>query len=380
MIASPHILLLAEYGATGGTRTYFKQLLALYAEKKARVTVLRTYKNKDDEIDYLCDFYGFECVESSTIVGTRNLFQGRLPFRHIIERYLFKNFIKKTGADIVVASVGTPELFLGAISNVSKAIYILHTYPDVSSNYVKHTLKKLFFKNLISSHTKILTVSDFSRNRIIQAWGMSNKSNNVDVLYSTVGDIVTYKSLNVLNELHILTVGHVVTYKNPDVWIRMAILLKQTMPLVDFIFTWVGDGELLNKCQNKVKNLGAESYIKFIGRDDEIAKYYEQCDIYVQPSLIESLGLSVLDAMRYGKPCVVANTGGLPELVHDGRNGWVVDANDHVVMAKKIGLLESKVLREQMGALAIKLYQDMFTKDKWKEQMWRHHESVANIS
>jgi glycosyltransferase involved in cell wall biosynthesis len=192
-----------------------------------------------------------------------------------------------------------------------------------------------------------------------------------------MGDIVTDNSFHTLNEVHVLTVGHVVSYKNPDTWIKMAILLKQNMPLVDFRFTWVGDGSLLKTCQDMIKNLGAESYIRFVGRDNSIAKYYEQCDIYVQPSFIESLGLSVLDAMRHGKPCVVANVGGLPELVRDGVNGWVVDAFSAEAMAIKIGLLKNKDLREQMGVEAIKLYQEKFMNRKWKENIWQSHEDVA---
>ncbi len=379
MIKSPHILLLAEYGLSGGTRSYFIQLLALYAEKHAQVTLLRTYENKDDEIDQICNLYGFKCIDVSTIVGKKKIHQGRLPFRHLVERRLFKNFIIKMNPDVVVASVGNPELFLGAISTAAKSIYILHTYPTVANSYLKRILKSLFFKYLISSNTKIITVSEFSKNRILLAWGMTDKSSDVEVVYSTMGDIVIEKSSHALNELNVLTVGHVVAYKNPDAWINMAILLKMSMPLTDLKFTWVGDGKLLETCRNKIKNLGADSYIKFVGHDSKIAQYYDQADIYVQPSLIESLGLSVLDAMRYGIPCVVANTGGLPELVRDGKTGWVVDANNPKLMAEKMSLLKSKLLREQMGAQAKKYYQEKFTSVKWKEKMWRHHIDDANI-
>ena len=194
-----------------------------------------------------------------------------------------------------------------------------------------------------------------------------------------MGDIVHKKRSHTLNELNVLTVGHVVAYKNPDVWINMAILLKESMPLSDLKFTWVGDGDLLETCRTKIKNLGADSWIKFVGHDSEIAKYYDQCDIYVQPSLIENLGMSVLDAMRYGIPCIVANTGGLPETIRDGETGWVVDANNPGAMAEKIGLLKTPALREKMGARAKKLYHEKFKNTKWKEQIWYHHQNDTNI-
>ena len=378
MNAGLKIVLFADYGSMGGTRTYFKQLLGLYAEMHACVTILTTYDDDDIEIDQLCNLYGFKCIKISSIVK-KNTFQGRLPFRHLVEKNLFKNFLRSIDADIVVASVGNPEQFLGAISNASKAIYILHTCPEVNVGNTKRFLKGLFFKYLLSNNIKVLTVSKFSKIRILQAWGLSKKTCNVEYVYSTMGELVIDKVLKSKDQFHVLTLGHVVAYKNPDAWINMAILARQAEPLLDIRFTWVGEGDLLKKCQEKIENLGAQSYIRFVGRDDDVAKYYVQCDIYVQPSLIENLGLSALDAMRYGKPCVVANTGGLPELIRNAETGWVVDVNSPKDMAEKVCLLAGDpILCEKLGLAAMKLYQEKFTMIKWKKQMIHYHHDISN--
>lgn len=379
--STPHILLLAEYGSSGGTRTYFKQLLSLYAEKRVRVTVLRSYEKVDEEIDSLCRLYGFNCMGLSSIIQEKNIYQGRFPFRLLLERSLFKSLINKIRADLVVISVGTPELFLGVLGSSKKSIYILHTYPSGSKYPFRSVLRKLIISRFIPSSALILTVSEFAKKCILQVWGLKSRSNNVVVVFSTMGGGGNAWALRKTGALQVLTVGHVVAYKNPDTWISMAVLIHKSASIegIEVRFTWVGDGAMLDACREKVKRLGAESYINFVGHDNAVAKYYEHCDIYVQPSRIESLGLSILDAMRYGKPCVVANAGGMPEVVCDGKTGWVVEVDDVEELAKKVGMLvRDEKLRVAMGWEASRMYEKKFSRDRWAEEMWCHHKNMLS--
>jgi glycosyltransferase involved in cell wall biosynthesis len=369
-----NILLFADYGETGGTRTYFKQLLSLYAEKNASVTVVRTYEEQDSEIDSLCCQYGFRCVNLSSIVDANKILQGKPVIRFFLERYLLKNFVKISAADIVVASVGSPELFLAALCWANRSIYILHTYPHVTKHFLKRFIRKLFFSIFVSTGMNILTVSKYSRSCILRGWGLWGNKNAVKVIYNTAGKDVLTEPLRRGSTINILTVGHTVTYKNPDTWINVAILLRKNSPDLDIKFKWVGDGSRLSECRDKVKSLGAESYISFVGRDNNVAEHYSQCDIYVQPSHIESLGLSVLDAMRHGKPCVVANTGGLPEVVCNGKSGWVVEADNVEEMARRIEMLaRNKQLRETFGRSSKEIYNKLFGIDQWAKDIWALH-------
>ena len=102
-------------------------------------------------------------------------------------------------------------------------------------------------------------------------------------------------------------------------------------------------------------------------------------DIYFQPSLIESHGLSVVEAMRYGLPCVVSNTGGLPESVVNGKTGHVVGANDIDGMVDQIVLLlRNPALRETMGRAGCERYETCFEEHKWNEQMSDIHIKIIN--
>lgn len=371
----PKILLFAEYDASGGTRTYFKQLLALYAEKGAQVTILRTHR--DEEIDALCRMHGFECFELTEVVRGQDVYKGRLPWRLMHERHLFRAFVKKIAADIVVATVGSPELFIGAISLSRNPLYILHTYPLEASTGLRRLVKHITYSSIFPKHLRVLTVSEFSKRRIIDAWGLGRRADDISVVYSTVGDSKSIRNIRHERSLTVLTVGHVEDYKNPDAWLRMAIDLKQKNPDLNVQFVWVGDGAKLEMYRKKVVELGVESHITFVGHDNDVAKYYEQCDVYVQPSRIESLGLSVLDAMRRGIPCVVAKTGGLTELIINGVNGWAVDADDFLGLSNRVeSLLRDAQCREVFGKRSLERYEAYFSHKRWTEVMWSHHASL----
>lgn len=371
----PKILLLAEYGASGGTRTYFKQLISLYAEKQARVTILRSHR--DNEIDDLCKVHRFDCFELSDVLRGKNLYGGRLVWRMVYERNLFRKFVRQIAPDIVVASVGTPELYVGALSLSERAIYILHTYPSSAGTCLRQRIKRFIYSTVFPKQLKIITVSQYAKQRIMEAWGLEGRANDIAVVSSSVGELQKMKSTNDNRLLTVLTVGHVVDYKNPEGWLRAASHLKKKNPGLNVRFVWLGDGPDLERYRRRAFELGAQDYVTFAGHDNDVSNYYKQCDVYVQPSRVESLGLSVLDAMRQGLPCVVANTGGLPELITHGENGWVVDADDYEGLSSRIeSLLRDVQSRERFGKYSQKIYEQRFSSKKWAEAMWSHHVSL----
>ena len=85
----------------------------------------------------------------------------------------------------------------------------------------------------------------------------------------------------------------------------------------------------------------------------ELASAYASADAFVFPSRTETLGLVLLEAMAAGCPVVAANSGGIPDIVTDGENGYLfeVDDPDGAITATK-KLLEAKAEREQLRANA----------------------------
>ncbi len=94
---------------------------------------------------------------------------------------------------------------------------------------------------------------------------------------------------------------------------------------------------------------------------NELVEWYQKASVVVCPSLIESFGIIVIEAMACGAPVVASNVGGIPDIVEDGRSGILVPSDDPEKLANALGtLLNNRTLREEMGKrgreLAVKRY------------------------
>ena len=100
-----------------------------------------------------------------------------------------------------------------------------------------------------------------------------------------------------------------------------------------------------------------------------MANFYEDCDIFVAPSLYESFGLVYLEAMARGKAVIGCRTGGVPEVVLDGRTGILVPPGDAAALADAIlHLVNDGGLAEQLGAAGLQRYRELFTLDAMASQ------------
>jgi D-inositol-3-phosphate glycosyltransferase len=78
--------------------------------------------------------------------------------------------------------------------------------------------------------------------------------------------------------------------------------------------------------------------------------YYAAADITVMPSHYESFGLVAVESMASGTPVIASNVGGLSYTVVDGETGYLVEEENHFVLAEQVhALLKSPELREKMG-------------------------------
>jgi glycogen(starch) synthase len=84
--------------------------------------------------------------------------------------------------------------------------------------------------------------------------------------------------------------------------------------------------------------------------EEELRQHYQNCDLFVAPSLFESFGLIYHEAMQYGKAVVGCHTGGVPEVVEHGVEGLLVPPDDPEDLRKALLLLMGNdSLRKQMG-------------------------------
>ncbi|MFZ4667321.1 MAG: glycosyltransferase [Prochlorotrichaceae cyanobacterium] len=109
----------------------------------------------------------------------------------------------------------------------------------------------------------------------------------------------------------------------------------------------VGDGPY----REELKTLFADLPVNFVGylQGADLGSAYASADAFVFPSLTETLGLVVLEAMAAGCPVIAANAGGIPDIVTDGENGFLFDpANDNGAIEATQRLLANQLEREKL--------------------------------
>jgi len=99
---------------------------------------------------------------------------------------------------------------------------------------------------------------------------------------------------------------------------------------------------------------------------DEVKELYEITDICLYPSTAcEPFGLTMLEAMSMAKPMIVTDMGGMPEVIKDGINGFIVHMKDFEALAAKIcQLLEDKKLARRFGYTGRQIVEAQYTKEK----------------
>ena len=408
---SLRIALLAEFTEYGGTRAYFKMLLALYIELGYSVTVVCAAPVDDDMKSFLTnlgveeivliyssDLSGFavrnkylnqltcESKNSFNFISRLINFINRMRFYHNTQQQqVFKegqilgNYIDRINPDLIVATVGTPGLYLSIGHFHKPCVYILHSYPTIRGGRVANLLHGLLMAKLIPKTIYFLTVSNYARRQMMSVWGLRFRRDPVQVIYGTTGaELAAQKKVWNNKQFKILMVGHVTQYKNPYMWIEVAQATLKLIPHAEFL--WVGDGDLLEDCRSLVVSLGLEGKINFVGFSRAVENFYKDADLYLHLSAMESLGLSVLDAMKFGLPSVVSNVGGLPEVISNENVGFVVpqlDVDRCVECILKV--YRSERVYSDMSAAAKERYASFFSISKWRENVRKaHQEALKN--
>jgi alpha-maltose-1-phosphate synthase len=148
---------------------------------------------------------------------------------------------------------------------------------------------------------------------------------------------------------NILYVGNMTFTKGVDILIRA--FHKASIHYHDLRLILVGDGKELNQYRSLIKNLGIESKVIITGflAGDDLWYYYSIADLLVNPSIAgtEAFGITLLEAMRYQIPCLVADTGGCKEVIKDA--GVTFRDQDEEDLMKKIML----ILNDNQKSLAL---------------------------
>lgn len=147
------------------------------------------------------------------------------------------------------------------------------------------------------------------------------------------------------DELVIAVVARLEPVKGVEYFIRAAAELLKSDTGKKLRFLVVGDGALKGKLEALAAKLGVAERAIFAGFQRNVYKYLAAADIYVQPSLNEAMGRTVLEAQYMKLPVVASAVCGLPDAVRDGVTGLLVPPGDPQALA---GAIEELIMDDQL--------------------------------
>ena len=144
------------------------------------------------------------------------------------------------------------------------------------------------------------------------------------------------------NDLCIVSVGRFA----PEKHFENIVPAAKALQAMNLTFMWhiVGDGSERARVEMLIIENGLKDYVILEGSKTNPYPYMKYADLFVHPSYIESQGMTVLEAMALGVPCVVTKSRGPCEFIEDGINGLLTEQSPESLTEKVLSILTDKTL------------------------------------
>lgn len=151
--------------------------------------------------------------------------------------------------------------------------------------------------------------------------------------------------------------------------LRAFALLRRTFP--EARLTIAGSGPELQRLQALAAELGLEACVRFPGRIDnaDIPALYATADCVLNPSTVDNMPISILEAHASGVPVVSTDAGGIPDVVQNGVSGILVPVGDHQAMGEAairvLGDVQLAGALRAAGSAAVAAYAWPVVREQW---------------
>lgn len=293
--------------------------------------------------------------------------------RHFV--YFWKLLRESKEADIIYAldpmSVGVPALL---VSKLTKKPFLVRLGGDYAweqgrvrfglqltlDEYIQDMDRapwrvRVFAKvqtYVVARAKKVIVPSNYLKN-IVKKWGVKEQS--IAVVYSALYPLeVSATREQLRSQLEytsptIVSAARLVPWKGFEALIQTVKNLQKKYPDITLII--IGDGEERERLQSLVAKQALFENVRFTGRisKDALGASIKAADVFVLNTAYEGLSHQLIEVMDLGVPIVTTRSGGNPELITDGVNGYLVDFNSIAQMQDAISrVIEHPESRERI--------------------------------
>lgn len=331
--------------AAGGVDRYIRMLLKyLDKEKFENILVCSQDFNRED-YDGLVD--SFEQIEMNRAIGVSDL-NSIKEVRRLIKKYnpdIVYAHSSKAGAIARVADIGLKN----------HCVYNPHGWAfNMRCSDKKRAMYTAIEKMAAPFCEKIICISDAEKQsalekKICREDKLQVIFNGVDIEAYESGEHGTVKrsSLGIPEDAYVVgMVGRISPQKAPDVFVKMAKLVKDEIPNAHFVI--VGSGNQEAEIRKYAEENKFADSLHITGWVDDPMSYVELFDVACLLSRWEGFGLALPEYMMAGKPIVASRVDAIPNIIRNGENGLLVEVDDATGASEAV----------------LQIYQDRSLKDK----------------
>ncbi|MFA5794745.1 MAG: glycosyltransferase family 4 protein [Candidatus Brocadiia bacterium] len=314
----------------------------------------------------------FKSISNINIRQLAQLVRGIAPFKDTIALIRLYWFFRSYNPDVVhchTSKAGFLGCLAAKLTGVPNIIWSPHGHifsADAQIPQVTGLSMSIFYwfwkLTCWCSNTVIALTESDKKDQVMLGLAPDKKFrvvyNGLDALVNGADKIPEIKGQPILG-----VIGRLSPEKGQEYLLKAISILKPQYPQINLLV--VGDGGQRKYLHSVSEQLQITSLVTFTGLVENIHPFVSKMDIVVLPSLYESFGLVLLEAMAMKKPVIASNVNGIPEIVENGKSGILVAPRDAQALAVAIQkLIDNPVLANTMGQNGFDRFIKLFTREQ----------------
>ncbi|MEY3219319.1 MAG: hypothetical protein RIT27_676 [Pseudomonadota bacterium] len=209
-------------------------------------------------------------------------------------------------------------------------------------------MDKILQKEKIQHAKFLIAISNYNKQKLLETAPTCGEK--IFVVHCGLDPEQFLPNPEIPNIFTFLAIGRLTWEKSYPDLIEACRILKNKNLIFQCII--VGDGDERQNIEQLIAKYGLEKEIKLAGLvlQEEIQKYYNKAHLFVLSSITEGIPVVLMEAMSKGLPVIATRITGIPELIDDKENGFLVPVNQPVEFANTIEFfMNNEMLRKEMG-------------------------------
>lgn len=352
--------------AAGGVDRYIRMLLKYLDKEKFENILVCSQDFREEDYRGLVD--SFEQIEMTRAIGGNDL-KAIKAVRNLIKRYnpdIVYAHSSKAGAIARVADIGLKN----------HCVYNPHGWAfNMRCSAKKKAMYTAIEKMAAPFCEKIICISDAEKQsaldkKICGAEKLQVIFNGVDIEAFESGEHgkVKREDLNIPEDAFVVgMVGRISPQKAPDIFVKMAKLVKDKIPNAHFII--VGNGNQEAEIRKYAEDNDFSENLHITGWVDDPMSYVELFDGACLLSRWEGFGLALPEYMMAGKPIVASRVDAIPNIIRNEENGLLVDVDDADGASEAVlRIYRENGLKDKLVAQGLKDVHDKFDARRVSEE------------